>query len=68
MTVKELNQDQLDELKQTYAVTKANVKGKELSWNELIESQNIPNEVIYKVFESVDFTDDDFFCTAGGNK
>lgn len=55
MDVKELNQNQLDELKTTYLYEVE---------NDYSTAAEIPNEVIYKHFSGIDFVPDDFACTA----
>lgn len=61
MTVRELNREQLNELKQNYATQLAECKGDEISYGELVESESIPDEVIFNHYDGIDFTDDDFF-------
>lgn len=59
MTVRELNQDQLNELKDTYF------------WNNCTEdercdyccSSEIPDEIIFNFYDGIEFVKDDFFCT-----
>ena len=60
MTVKELNQDQLTELKQNYF------------YNQLTEDERadiyccyweIPNEIIFDFYDGIEFVKDDFFCS-----
>lgn len=55
MNVKELNQNQLDELKTTYLYDVA---------NDYSTAAEIPNEVIFDHYSDIDFVDDDFACTA----
>lgn len=62
MTVKELNREQLNELKQNYATQLAEYKGDEISYGELVESENIPDEVIFNHYDGISFTSEDFFC------
>lgn len=61
MDVRELSRDQLDELKQNYVFE----SGKNLSYEELADSINIPDEVIFEYYAGVDFVMGDFWCTAG---
>ena len=64
-TVYDLNRDQLDELKQTYACQLAETDGDVLSYGELADASNIPDDVIFEHYNGVSFTDDDFFCSCG---
>ena len=64
MTVRELNRDQLNELKQVYAAQLAET-GEEISYVELVESTEIPDDVIFNHYDGILFTDDDFFCSCG---
>lgn len=64
MTVQELNRMQLEELKQAYATEMCSEKGEDISYGELADAINIPDEVIYEHYNVYDFTNDDFFCTA----
>ena len=68
MTVRELNQEQLDELKNN------------LYWNldgeqygdltdeerqfvfEALNPNDIPNELVFKNYDGIHFVEDDFFC------
>ena len=64
MTVRELSRDQLNELKQAYAAQLAET-GEEISYVELVESTEIPDDVIFNHYDGILFTDDDFFCSCG---
>ena len=64
-TVYDLNRDQLDELKQTYAFQLAETDGDALSYGELADASNIPDDIIFEHYDGVSFTDDDFFCSCG---
>jgi hypothetical protein len=61
MTVRELSQDQLNELKQAYVCEKVGCP----SYGELADSVDIPNEVIYAHYAGYDFVNDDFWCSCG---
>ena len=61
MTVKELNQDQLDELKQAYICEMI----ENPSYSELAEAVNISNEFIYHHYDGYIFSSDDFCCSCG---
>lgn len=66
MTVKELSREQLNELKESYAIQLSDCGELEevsgISYGELLESKNIPDEVIFNHYDGVTFTEDDFFC------
>ena len=64
MTVRELSRDQLNELKQAYAARLAET-GEEISYGELVEAIEIPDDVIFNHYDGILFTDDDFFCSCG---
>ena len=53
MTVRELNREQLDELKNSYFWT---VK------NEYMHPECIPDDAIYDYYSWIHFVEDDFFC------
>ena len=66
MTVYELNRDQLTELKQrTVSDEIYNTKGRTASYDELANAESIPDEKVLEKYEGVEFSNDDFFCTAG---
>lgn len=61
-TVHDLSHEQLNELKQAY-VCQLYEDGDVLespSYNELVDSQQIPDGVIFEHYDGVSFTDDDF--------
>lgn len=69
MLVTELNREQLDELKQTY-VTQLYECGEDeevlgISYQELADATEIPDEVIFNHYDGITFTEDDFFCSSG---
>ena len=74
MDVLQLSREQLIELKQTYLTQLADegsyaeildVDHNEPSYHDLANADNIvPDCVIFKNYEGVDFVNDDFFCTA----
>lgn len=57
MTVKELNREQLDCLKQNYIFETV----ENPSYSELAESFYIFDEVIYEYYEGINFVEDDFY-------
>ena len=63
MTVYDLNRDQLIELKQQYLT---NFSGEEPSYEELADADEIiTDEQIYRYCGDMEFSPDDFFCSAG---
>lgn len=66
MMVEDLNRKQLNELKQTYVIQLADCGEDEevlgISYEELADSTEIPDEVIFNHYDGVIFTEDDFFC------
>lgn len=65
MTVRDLDREQLNELKQAYATQLAECGEDELglSCEELADTSEIPEEVIFNHYEDMIFTEDDFFCS-----
>lgn len=61
MTVKELNKEQLTELKQAYATQLMETEGEEISYGELVDAAEIPDDVIFEHYDGIIFTEDDFF-------
>lgn len=61
-TVLELSRNELDELKQSYITEKLGSP----SYKELSDSQEIPDEVIFKHYADIQFGTDDFFCNCAG--
>ena len=65
MTVRQLNHDQLIELKQNYLMHDKN-GDKDLSWSELIDIDSIvSDEEVLEYYGGVEFVVDDFLCSAG---
>jgi hypothetical protein len=66
MTVRELNREQLDELKQTYACQLRDCGEDEevigISYKELTDATLIPDDVIFYHYDGIEFVEDDFFC------
>lgn len=60
MNVRELNDEQLRQLKQAYLFDNPATKNDEISWDDLIESADTPNEVIFDFYDGIVFTEDDF--------
>lgn len=75
MTVRELSRDQLEELKNSYMGQLADegvfaevmgVDYDEPSCEDVAcADERIPDEVIFEHYDGIDFTPDDFFCSAG---
>ena len=63
MTVRELNREQLDELKWAYYYDD-NYDEKIVGENGLpiLFAGDIPDKIIFAVYHGIDFTEDDFFC------
>lgn len=64
-TVKELTNDELNELKEGYACLMNEEDEEGTSYGELIESHNISNEIIFEYYEGMTFVEEDFFCNIG---
>ena len=60
MTVYDLNQEQLNELKESYKIQLE--QDSDISYQELVDATNIPDGVIFEHYEGINFTEDDFFC------
>ena len=66
MDVKDLNRDQLIELKQAFLVQTLDRDGKCPSYGELADvDELISDEKIYEAYSETAFSADDFFCTTG---
>jgi hypothetical protein len=65
-TVYELKHDELNELKQSYVTEQADKRGEGISYGELADSENIPNDVIFNHYNGIVFSNDDFFCNLKG--
>ena len=66
MTVRELSDDQLVELKQRMEDDEIyEAEGRGASYGELAEAESIPDERVFELYDGVDFSNDDFLCTAG---
>lgn len=65
MTVRQLNSDQLTELKQRMIDDEIYEKeGRGASYSELAEAESIPDEKVFEKYEGTEFSNDDFY-TAG---
>ena len=66
MTVRQLNRDQLTELKQRMVSDEIyESEGRTPSYGELVEAESVPDEKVFEKYDGIDFVQDDFFCTAG---
>ena len=66
MTVRELSDDQLVELKQKMVDDEIyETEGRGASYGELAAAERIPDERVFELYDGVDFSNDDFLCTAG---
>ena len=66
MTVRELNRDQLIELKQAYLTQKLDEQGEGISYGELAEADELVSDAeIFEEYAGTDFVPDDFTCSAG---
>lgn len=61
MTVYELNNDELNELKETYAC-QLNETDNDISYGELLDAHSIPDDVVYNHYDGINFTKEDFYC------
>ena len=62
MTVRELNRDQLAELKINYLAD----LGNDLSYEDLVNIHDlVPDEEVFDAYNGVNFVPDDFSCSAG---
>lgn len=65
MNVRELNQEQLDELKTSYLSDEYAKNNECPSYGEYAWAvDNITNEEIYEIYKDFIFDNDDFWCTA----
>ena len=69
MTVRDLNREQLDELKQAYACQLMDCGEDEevmgIGYEELVDASFIPDDIIFNHYDGVWFTAEDFFCGKG---
>ena len=67
MTVRELNEYQLLELKIKYIFDRFEEHGKTPSYKDVAESENIPDGLMFVEYDGIDFTEDDFFYSEEEN-
>jgi hypothetical protein len=67
-TVYDLSREQLNELKQAYVCQLYEDSDvlESPSYGELVDSEQIPDSVIFEHYDGVSFVDDDFFCSVRG--
>ena len=66
MTVRELSDDQLVELKQRMADDEIYAaEGRGARYGELAAAESIPDERVFELYDGVDFSNSDFHCSAG---
>ena len=65
MTVYELTRDQLNELKSAYFWSEDYKNVDNSAGLPCLFPLDIPDAVIYNMYNGYDFVPDDFFCTAG---
>lgn len=66
MDVRDLTREQLDELKQRMICDRNDEKGEGTSWGELANAGDLISDAdVFERYEGVNFSEDDFFCTAG---
>lgn len=65
MYVEELNREQIDQLKESYAAQlydTGDYKDIGISYNELLNSHvSIPDDIIFEHYAGISFSEDDFF-------
>ena len=63
MSVYELNEDELNQLKEDYIIRLLNEEENRCpSWGELLDSHDIDNKVIYEEYGHISFVKEDFWC------
>lgn len=61
MTIKELNREQLQQVKQFYYTQKQDAKGRGVSWGELaLIDELVTDAEIFEEYAATDFCDGDF--------
>ena len=62
MTIRELTPEQLHQVKESYLIQKRDEAGEPCYMSELADADNlISNDEIYREYEGISFTEDDFF-------
>ena len=66
MDVRDLTRDQLDELKQNMIFQHCDDCDEGVSWGELANAGDLISDAdVFERYEGVNFSEDDFFCSAG---
>ena len=66
MDVKQLNRDQLTELKERMIDDEIYEKeGRGASYSELAEAESVPDEKVFEKYAGTEFVNDDFSCATG---
>lgn len=65
MAVRDLNKEQLNELKQAYVTQLAETDQDVIDYEGLASATDIPDEVIFRHYEGIIFSEEDFFCNCG---
>lgn len=65
MTVRDLNREQLNELKETYTTQLAETDQEVIGYEGLANATDILDDVIFNHYEGIIFSEDDFFCSCG---
>lgn len=60
MMVRDLNREQLNELKETYATLLAETDQEVIGYEGLVSATGIPDDVIFNHYEGIIFSEDDF--------
>ena len=68
MKATELNRDQISELKERIVFERNTKAGEPTYMSDLAEAENcVSDEEVFAEYADTDFTDDDFFCSCGGD-
>ena len=63
MTIRELTPEQLHAVKESYLIRKRDEAGEPCYMSELADADNlISNKEIYREYDGIDFSEDDFFA------
>ena len=66
MTVKQLNRDQLTELKKRMIDDEiSETEGRSASYGELANAESIPDEKVFERYDGIEFVEEAFVCTTG---
>lgn len=62
MTVRELNREQLDELKVSYVFDQFDKNGECPACSDILNATKISDKIIFEAYDGIAFVEDDFFC------